>query len=289
MDYLRDQDNPSIENFIRLWLPKTFPSNIHCILTCSSSSNNLLYAKNNNFPIITFNSTLFRTTLDHNSFIALHNSLNVGHKSVLIPVLLRFCVENYLELNPANRKKIIIQDHNQILFFYWLIFPSLLNNPDKLKPLSKSNKFKDWLMNMLFEFLPSTVSVQQMSEFLNFINKSIFGLSKNNISKLLKMSVVKTQYLLDFLNPILLKDNLGFRLISPFLTENPIPSEVSEEILQKRFTDLLSNKQHKKNKLLELAYHYSRESQLFNLKQTLSLVDNFLLLFDYSTKYTLFQ
>ena len=176
-----------------------------------------------------------------------------------------------------------------ILLFHHLILPLLLKKPNLSKTIPNFKGSNNaWALKVLSKLRPKNVKHSTLVNAIYLLNKTIYGLSIGDLFKLLNVSIVEMNRLKDFLEPVLVLDSKRFKLLSPLLREMTKPDESRVTDLGLGFARILGENQHRRVRLLELAHHYSENGFYFALKQTLSKIDNFLVLFDYSTKFSLF-
>lgn len=311
---------------MQLWLPKDFPSNISCILSCSSSSQTDSFIPESESPIIRFDETIFKLYQDKTQFLELIHNSEVFHNKqankewMLKPVKMLsiekiksedesdinptqslsdftcqfqklvniFGFLDYHELNKTN-KMVIHQDNlKNMIFFGKFIFPKLLKRPGKMLEWDESKSKSEWLFTQFQILCPEEISFNRLKEILYFLKLTNFGLTITDLANLTFICSSKLEIVIKFLKPLLIQGIEGYRLSSPFLLKAEL--EVTcKSILNDGFVKLMNLQKNKSTKIFELANFYINESQYFSLKQTLSKIDNFLLLFNYSTKYSLFK
>ena len=176
-----------------------------------------------------------------------------------------------------------------ILLFHHLILPLLLKRPTLSKNVPDFKATNNpWALKVLSKLRPKNLKQSTLVNAIYLLNKTIYGLDIGDLFKLLNVSIVEMNRLKDFLGPVLVSDSKRLKLLSPLLREMTKPGESRVTDLGLSFARILGENQHRRVRLLELAHHYSENGFYFALKQTLSKIDNFLVLFDYSTKFSLF-
>jgi hypothetical protein len=323
VDFLLDEDNQNLENFLHLWLPKEFPSNIQCILSCSSKSQNINLSLNRNFPVIRFDHKIYKLFHDKVLFQQITNnfeSLSYNHSKFqlknlrlvsidesnplqqnintpisfresqirLLNIALEFGFVNYNILESSAEISFQEIQFEESIFFKTFIFSKLILNPKMTIPLSSFSSKKEWLLHQFHLLCVDKISFDRLRDILYFLKLSCCGLSIEDLSQLTSISFSKLDLIIDFLSPLLIKTNHGFLLSSSFLLKIDLKI-TSHQTLNNIFVKYLSKHQNKLSKLFELANFYMNDAQFFSLKQTLSKINNFLLLFNFPTKYSLFK
>jgi hypothetical protein len=206
----------------------------------------------------------------------------------LLDIALEFGFVNYNLLESSTELTIQELDFEEIIFFKSFIFPKLILHPKLTTPLYNFKSKKEWLFHQFHLLCPEQISFERLRDILYFLKLSCCGLSTEDLSQLSSISYSKIDLILDYLRPLIVKTKNGFKLASPFL-QNFHLNVSSPQNLNSTFVKYLSKHQNKLPKLFELANFYNNDAQYFSLKQTLSKINNFLVLFNFPTKYSLFK
>lgn len=317
IDFLADDDSQSLEHFLHLWLPREFPSHIQCIVSCRSSSRHSFLATSLDFPVIRFGQKIFRLHQDKQLLLKIESNLEGSQSQIdylnpspmtseaddlpnlaaqsfyrsqmqLFDLVTEFAFADYSA--PRESKDLLVRDCDlaQKNFFSGFLFPKLLARPASLAPLREFECKGAWLMHQFRLFCPDQISFERLRDLLYFLKLSCCGLSVDDLARLSSIPFSKVDEVLEYLSPLLVRTVRGFRLSCGFLRGLDLEVD-STQSLNSSFVKLMTRHRNSVSRLFELANLLMNDSQYFSLKQTLSKVENFLLLFNSPTKYSLFK
>jgi len=126
------------------------------------------------------------------------------------------------------------------------------------------------------------VDKDKIIDFLIYTNLSIKGLSMDDLRKLSLLSIEQIEALIAFFAPLMTSFNGFFKIRDSSIIEyisGMIP-EGEEVVFHKRIGEVLEHSSTSVRKLEEQMYAYTQAKEFFQVKQIVSLIENFLFLFN---------
>lgn len=304
VNFISDQDKNN-ESSLKFWLPKVLPDRVKLILTISKDSHNLEYLKKINCKFLDLN----LDTQVQKQMIDLYTS-----NTFLSP---KEYNQEILELIRKKQNQNPVQTNN--VFYYKMLYKCFLPEVPKENMdisteainLVKSLFSKSTHVAELKEGLQTIDDVETLLNFIIEMYKSKFmkveqfllvfsalcfnykGLTKNEIMTIVEIDAHSLDSILLVFQEFLIAYKSYIKITNPtflqFFIKKYHTSFDSKIAIHKKISQAVENSPICLRQLEEMTNNLYLAHDFFQLKQKISSIENFLLLFNEVTKYDLFK
>lgn len=297
-----EKDNMQ-ENSMKFWIPKVLPDRVKLIISLDEESYNIEYFRSIGCEFLELDrsSMTINTTLDNysrKSFIVEEEHANRLLSLIRNKISKSNNIDNlYVKvftscLIPHTQTGLF--DQNLKMFNF---IKKILSNDNNIKSIEKGVEAandSEELITFILEFYKNKIIKEDhFFDLISLLMINYKGLYFDEIQKMVEITELKLSVICLLLKPFFIQHKNYWKITNPvfikLFNKRYLKDKSKKKLLHLKISKVLDHKEDSIRKLEEQTNNLFHSEDYFSLKQKISSIDNFIILFNETTKIELFK